>query len=75
MLASRIYSPTGNAISRQFQLEIAAEKTDVEWELHRVKNFDEYRTLIHALNEDPKVRAIYPAAYRCKRRMANLHSP
>jgi len=56
------YSPTGNAISRQFELEIAAEKTHVDWELHRVNNFDEYRTLIHALNEDPKVRAIYPAA-------------
>lgn len=60
------HSPTGNAISRQFQLEIAAEKTDVEWELHRVKNFDEYRTLIQTLNEDPKVRAIYPAALSLK---------
>lgn len=56
------YTPTGNAISRQFQLEIAAEKTNVLWELRRVKNFEEYRSLIHTLNEDPQVRAIYPAA-------------
>ncbi len=60
------YSPTGNAISRQFELEIAAEKTQVDWELHRVRDFDEYRSLIHELNEDPKVRAIYPAALSLK---------
>ena len=60
------YTPTGNAISRQFELEIAAEKIQVDWELHRVRNFEEYQSLIYALNEDPTVRAIYPAALSLK---------
>ena len=56
------YSPTGNAITRQFEIELHGENTELGWELRRVKDFDEYKTLIRELNEDPRVRAIYPAA-------------
>ncbi len=55
------YSPTGNAITKQFELE-AAEGLPVDWEVRRVKTFDEYKTLIKALNQDNAVQALYPVA-------------
>ena len=58
------FSPTGNAITRQFELELSENPLSVKWELHRVKDFTEYQALIKELNNDPKVRAIYPAALR-----------
>ena len=58
------FSPTGNAISRQFGLELAKETSPVQWQLERVKDFSEYQALIEKLNNDEHVRAIYPAALR-----------
>lgn len=60
------YSPTGNAITRQFELELAGNTTQLGWQLRRVKDFEEYKALITELNTDPKVRAIYPAALKLK---------
>lgn len=60
------YSPTGNAITRQFELELASVRPAVKWQLRRVKNFKEYKALIRELNKDPSVRAIYPAALQLK---------
>jgi len=58
------YSPTGNAITRQFDIELAGSPVAKFWELRRVKDFREYRALIAELNRDDHVRAIYPAALR-----------
>lgn len=58
------FSPTGNAITRQFEIELAGETPALGWELHRVKDFTEYQALIQAINDDPQVRAIYPAALK-----------
>lgn len=58
------YSPTGNAITRQFEIELDGEDTELGWELRRVTDFAEYKALIRELNEDPQVRAIYPAALK-----------
>lgn len=58
------FSPTGNAISRQFDLELGKTNSPVHWQLERVKDFSEYRALIEKLNADEHVRAIYPAALR-----------
>jgi ABC-type uncharacterized transport system substrate-binding protein len=60
------YSPTGNAITRQFELEITKENSPVTWELQRVKDFAEYSKLIKKLNADDDVIAIYPAALSLK---------
>jgi hypothetical protein len=60
------YSPTGNAITRQFEIELAGESPALGWELRRVKDFEEYKALIGELNQDPRVRAIYPAALKLK---------
>jgi hypothetical protein len=54
------YTPTGNAITRQFSIEL--QDADVKWELQRVRDLAQYQQLILRLNEDPGVAAIYPAA-------------
>ncbi|MEN8132550.1 MAG: ABC transporter substrate binding protein [Pseudomonadota bacterium] len=60
------YSPTGNAITRQFELEITNESSPISWQLRRVKDFTEYSELIKELNADGNVIAIYPAALSLK---------
>jgi ABC-type uncharacterized transport system substrate-binding protein len=60
------YSPTGNAITKQFELELAKQQGTVEWELIRVKNWQEYADLITRLNDDDSVKAIYPVALTLK---------
>jgi len=60
------YSPTGNAITKQFELELARQQGTVEWELIRVKNWQEYVDLINRINADDSVKAIYPVALTLK---------
>lgn len=60
------YSPTGNAITRQFELELARADLPVTWDLRRVGDFSEYTRLIEELNGDDGVVAIYPAALTLK---------
>lgn len=52
---------TGNALTRQFELELKDMK-DVGWEVKRAKDWTDYTALIESLNNDDKVRAIYPIA-------------
>jgi len=60
------YSPTGNAITKQFELELARQQGTMEWELIRVKNWQEYVDLIDRINADDSVKAIYPVALTLK---------
>jgi putative ABC transport system substrate-binding protein len=53
-------SPTGNGLTKQFELEL--KDSDIKWEVRRVKDWGEYTALIKALNDDPAVKAIYPVA-------------
>jgi len=55
------YSPTGNGLTKQFELELK-DVTDIKWEVRRVKNWAEYTDLIESLNNDADVKAIYPVA-------------
>lgn len=55
------YSPTGNGLTRQFEIELK-DVHDVQWEVRRVHDWQEYKMLIGALNADAKVKAIYPVA-------------
>lgn len=55
------YSPTGNGLTKQFELELKVV-TDIKWEVRRVKDWTEYTALIEELNADPEVKAIYPVA-------------
>jgi hypothetical protein len=54
-------SPTGNALTKQFELELTGQ-TDVKWEVRRVKDWTEYMKLIEELNGDAIVKAIHPVA-------------
>jgi putative ABC transport system substrate-binding protein len=55
------FSPTGNGLTKQFELELKDVK-EVSWEVRRVKDWAEYTALIETLNNDPAVKAIYPVA-------------
>lgn len=55
------YSPTGNGLTRQFELELK-DVSDIKWEVRRVKDWTEYTVLIESLNNEPDVKAIYPVA-------------
>jgi len=60
------YSPTGNAITKQFEMELAKKQGAINWELVRVKNWQEYTALITKINSDDSVKAIYPVALTLK---------
>lgn len=55
------YSPTGNGLTKQFELELK-DVADIKWEVRRVKDWAEYTALIETLNAEPDVKAIYPVA-------------
>jgi putative ABC transport system substrate-binding protein len=55
------FSPTGNGLTKQFEIELK-DVTEPRWEVKRVKDWNEYTSLILALNDDPEVKAIYPVA-------------
>ena len=59
-------SPTGNAITTQFEVESKDMPGDTDWELRRVKDWQEYTELIETLNKDEGIGAIYPVALRLK---------
>ncbi|MBN2282034.1 MAG: hypothetical protein JXQ65_15735 [Candidatus Marinimicrobia bacterium] len=56
------YSPTGNAITKQLNLELSPYLKDIKWELVRVRDWDEYVNVIHDLNNRQEVGVIYPIA-------------
>lgn len=60
------YSPTGKALAKQFEIELKNKPSNINWELKRVKDWQEYTGLIKELNDDNEVGAIYPVALRLK---------
>ena len=60
------YSPTGNAITEQFDIELKNKISNINWKVKRVKHWHEYQALIKAINQDKQVIAIYPVALTLK---------
>lgn len=60
------YSPTGNALTKQFEIELKEKPTNIKWELIRVKNWEEYKKAIQKINNENDVKAIYPVALSLK---------
>jgi len=56
------YSPTGKALSAQFEIELKNKPDNIAWELKKVKNWQEYTSLIKKLNDDKQTGALYPVA-------------
>ncbi len=54
------YSPTGNGLTKQFELEL--KDSEIPWEVRRAKDWAEYTALIQTLNDDAAVKVIYPVA-------------
>lgn len=60
------YSPTGNALTAQFEIELKNKPRNIDWELRRVKDWQEYTRLIKKLNDEEGIGAIYPVALSLK---------
>ena len=60
------YSPTGNALTVQFEIELKTKPGNIDWELKKVKDWQEYTSMIKKLNEDKKTGALYPVALSLK---------
>jgi len=60
------YSPTGKALTAQFEIELKSKPKYIDWELKKVKDWQEYTRLIKELNDDEKTGAIYPVALSLK---------
>jgi ABC-type uncharacterized transport system substrate-binding protein len=60
------YSPTGNALTAQFEIELKSKPRNIDWELKKVKDWQEYTSLIKKLNDDKETGAIYPVALSLK---------
>ena len=52
-------SPTGHAIRKQLTVELAANDSDVETDIHVVSTIDAYRKLITEIDQDPQIGAVY----------------
>ena len=60
------YSPTGNALTSQFEIELKNKPSNIDWELKKVRDWQEYTSLIKKLNDDKKTAALYPVALSLK---------
>jgi ABC-type uncharacterized transport system substrate-binding protein len=60
------YSPTGNALTVQFEIELKTKPGNIDWELKKVRDWQAYTILIKKLNEDKKTGALYPVALSLK---------
>ncbi len=67
-------SPTGRAIKKQIELEIAMEQLPCRLDIKVVSKFEEYKKEILQASSDPKVGAIYPAALLLKDEQGNSYT-
>lgn len=55
-------SPTGQAITKQIQIETSGEELPCSWDIKVVQTWEEYQDEIFHINKTPEIGAIYPAA-------------
>ncbi|MCF8082409.1 MAG: hypothetical protein K9M96_04895 [Deltaproteobacteria bacterium] len=67
-------SPTGQAILRQIQVEMAQEPLPCAHEIRIVEGWEEYQKAIERANQDPEVGVIYPGALLLKDRQGNTYT-
>jgi len=60
------YSSTGDGLTTQFEIELKSKPKNINWEHKRVKDWQEYTSLIKKLNDDEEIGAIYPVAQTLK---------
>jgi ABC-type uncharacterized transport system substrate-binding protein len=59
-------SPTGKAITRQIELELAAEEVPVAVDVKITRSWEDYQAEIRAIDRDPEIGTIYPVALLLK---------
>jgi ABC-type uncharacterized transport system substrate-binding protein len=57
-------SPTGNAIRKQMENELAANGSDILYSIRQVGTFADYKQLIRLIDSNPEIGAYYPVAVR-----------
>jgi len=67
-------SPTGKAIAKQIEVELARESIPCSWDMKIIENWEKYQGEIHAVNRDPEVGAVYPAALLLKDRKGTTYT-
>lgn len=60
------YSSTGDGLTVQFEIELKNKPKNINWKHKRVKDWQEYTSLIKKLNDDEEIGAIYPVAQTLK---------
>ena len=60
------YSPTGDGLTEQFEIELKEKPKNIDWEHNRVKDWQEYTRLIRKLNDEDEIGAIFPVALTLK---------
>jgi len=59
-------SPTGRAIHKQINLELARESVPCAWDIRIVRSWEAYQEQIRLANRSPEIGAIYPVALLLK---------
>ncbi len=67
-------SPTGRAIVKQVQLELAAEKVPVAIDMKSAGSWEEYQKEIRAADRDSEIGTIYPVALLLKDAAGKTHT-
>ncbi len=67
-------SPTGKAIKKQIELEIAGEQLPCKLDIKVIQSFEQYKKEILKASVDPKVGAIYPAALLLRDGQGNTYT-
>jgi putative tryptophan/tyrosine transport system substrate-binding protein len=67
-------SPTGQAISEQIKIEVKEGSAACDWEMKITRNWEEYQAEIRAINMDPEIGVIYPAALLLKDRKGKTYT-
>ncbi len=60
------YTPTGQALTKQFALELVTPLPGLKYRFEKARDWDEYKMLIKEINKDESVAAIYPVALSLK---------
>lgn len=67
-------SPTGRAITKQVQIELANDSIPVDFDIKIVDNWEEYKKEISTINKSEDIGTIYPAALLLKDRNGTTYT-
>lgn len=66
-------SPTGRAIRKQFESELAESRAGIDVDIKITDSWEEYMDIIQDADNDPDIGAVYPAATLLKDKHGNVY--